>query len=53
MRRAARLHADQAARQLGEEWRDLRPPQRLPNDDVPSCIDGVNLKDALGQIDVN
>jgi hypothetical protein len=27
---------------------DLRPPQSLAHDDVPSRVDGVNLKDALG-----
>jgi hypothetical protein len=53
MGRAARLYADQASRQLGEERHDLRPAQRLANDDVPSCINGVNLEDALGQIDAD
>jgi hypothetical protein len=53
VRRATRLHANQALRQLGEERHDLRPPQRLANDDVPSCVEGLNLEDALDQIDAD
>ena len=31
VRRAARLDADQARRQLGKKWQHLRPPKRLAN----------------------
>jgi hypothetical protein len=53
VRRAARLHASEALRQLGNERHDMRPRQGLTNDDVLSCTDGVNLEDSLGQIDAN
>ena len=53
MRRAARLDADQAGRQLGEERQHLRSSQRLANNDLASRIDAVNLKNALGQIEAD
>ena len=50
MRRTARLHADQAGRRLGEERQNLRSPQCLAHNNVSRRVDGVNLKNALGQI---
>ena len=50
MRRAARLHADQAGRQLGEERQNLRSPQCLAHNNVSRRADGVKSKNALGQI---
>ena len=53
MRRAARLDADQARRQLGEERQHLRPSQRLANHDLAGRINAVNLKNALGQVEAD
>ena len=38
MRRAARLDADQARRQLGKKWQHLRPPKRLANNNLAGRI---------------
>jgi hypothetical protein len=53
MRRAARLHADKARRQLREERQNLRSPQRPADSHITFCIDTVNLEDALGQIEAD
>jgi hypothetical protein len=50
VRRAARLDADQARRQLGEKWQHLRSPKRLANYNLAGRINAVDLKNALGQI---
>jgi len=53
MRRAARLHANQARRQLGKEWQHLRSSKRLADNDLTGRINAVNLKNALGQIEAD
>jgi len=50
MRGATSFHADEAKGKLGEERQNLRPPQRFADDDVSLRVDGMDLKDALGQI---
>src|SRR5690606_15070176 len=49
MRRAARLHAHQARRQLGEERQHLRSPERLANNRLTSRVDSMNLKMLLAK----
>ena len=46
----ARLHADKARRQRLEELQHLAAPELLPNDDLLSYVDSVNLKHVLGDI---
>jgi len=46
MRRAARLHANQARRQFGKEWQHLRTSKRLADNDPTGRINAVNLKNA-------
>jgi len=53
MRTAARLHADQTGRQVGEKDGDLVSPQLLANHDIPSLINPVNLEHVLCQIKAN
>lgn len=53
MRRPARLHADQASRQLGEERQHLSPPQRLAHHRFAGGINSMNLENALGQIEAD
>src|ERR1700731_4987558 len=53
MRRAARLDADQASRQLSEKWQHLRPSKRPTNNDLTGCINAVDLKNALGQVEAD
>jgi hypothetical protein len=53
MRRAARLHANQARRQFGKEWQHLRTSKRLADNDPTGRINAVNLKNALGQIEAD
>src|SRR3954470_2705062 len=53
MRRAARLHADQARGQLGEKWQHLRPPKRLTNHNLTGRINAVALKNALGRVEAD
>ncbi len=53
MRRAARLHADETKRQLREERQNLRPSQRPPDGDIALRINGMNLENALGQIEAD
>jgi hypothetical protein len=47
------LHADQAGRELLEEFEQLRSPELLANDDLAGGIDAVNLKNVLGEIKTN
>ena len=49
MRRAARLDADHATRQLGEKWQHLRPPKQLANDNLAGCINAVDLRMLLAK----
>src|SRR4029077_15130139 len=53
MRGAARLDADQAWRQLGKKWQHLRAPKRLANHSLAGCINAVDLKNALGQVEAD
>ena len=53
MRGAASFHADEAGGKLGKERQNLRPPQRLADDNVSFSVDGMDLKDALGQIEAD
>jgi hypothetical protein len=53
VRRAARLHADKARRQLREEWQNLRSSQRLADNHNAVCIDSVNLENALRQVEAD
>src|SRR4051812_34549889 len=53
MRGAARLHANKARRQLGEERQHLAASQRLADDNLAPLIDRVNLKNALGQVEAD
>ena len=50
MRGAASFHADKAGGKLGKERQNLCPPQRFADDNVSLRVDGMDLKDALGQI---
>ena len=52
-RRAASLHSHQARGQLGKKWQHLRPPKRLANNDLTGCINAVDLKNALGQVEAD
>ena len=49
----ARFEPDQAGRQAAEERLHLTSPKGLGDDDTARRIDGVNLKNALGQIDAD
>jgi hypothetical protein len=49
----AGLHADKAARQLGEERQQLGPAQPLSQHHLASRIGAVNLKHRLRQIDAD
>src|SRR6478672_9611584 len=53
MCRCTRFHADQRRRQLAEELDHTAAPQLPCNDDFADCIDAVNLKDVLGEIDAD
>jgi hypothetical protein len=53
MRRAARLDADQARRQLGKKWQHLRAPKRLANHSLTGRINAVDLKNVLGQVEAD
>src|SRR5262245_43850284 len=50
VRAGACLHADQTARQLGEEPQHLPAPQLLPHNNIPQLIDAVDLEHVLGEI---
>ena len=53
MRRATRLHADQARRQLGKKWQHLRPSKRLADHNLAGRINAVDLKNVLGQVEAD
>ena len=53
MRRAARLHADKARRELGEEGEDLGPAQRPAHDHLALIVDAVDLEHVLRQIEAD
>jgi hypothetical protein len=53
MRRAASHNADQARGQLGEKWQYLRPPKRLTNHNLAGCINAMDLKNAVGQVEAD
>jgi hypothetical protein len=50
VRRRARLHPDQAWRQLGKERQNLPSPHRATERYHSRCINPVHLKDCFGQI---
>ena len=50
MGRGAGLHADKARRQCFEERQHLATAQSLSDDDLLGCVDAVNLKHVLGDI---
>jgi hypothetical protein len=53
MARAAGFHADKTGRELAEEWDYLSPSQSSADNDFARAADGVNLKDALGQVEAD
>jgi endonuclease I len=53
MRRRARLHPDQAGRQLLKEWQHLAPPQPASNYHRPCRIDAMHLEHRLGEINAD
>ena len=53
MRARARLHSDEAGRQLFEESQKALPPNAPPQNGVPAGVDAVDLKDRLGEIETN
>ena len=50
MRRRARLHPDQAGRQLGKERQNLPPTHRATQRHCPQCINSMHLKHRFGRI---
>ena len=50
MSRCARLHADQAVRQLLEKLDHLAASKLALDDDLPSSIDAMHLEHALSEI---
>jgi hypothetical protein len=53
MRTRASLHADQARRQVREEWGDLFTPQLLSKYRFAALINGMQLKHVLRQINAD
>src|SRR5262245_59331145 len=53
MRRSARFDADEARRQLLEEWQNVSALELTTNDYITCCINSVNLKNRLGDIETN
>jgi len=53
MRRSARLDADQAGRDRGEELCHVVAPQPAAQDGSTVRADGVDLKDVLGDVDAD
>src|SRR5665811_2177397 len=53
MRSRTGLNADDAPRRLAKEGQDLRPPQLPTDDHRAGCINPVNLKNRLGDIQTN
>jgi hypothetical protein len=53
MRRAARLHADNARPQRPEKLQQLPAPDRLGDDDRALRVNGVDLKHILGEVETN
>ena len=53
MCRCTGLHANQTRRQAGKKSQDLTAPEPLARHRLVRCIDAVNLKNALGQIQPN
>jgi hypothetical protein len=53
MRRGACLNANQARREFPEEAKNPRAPQLLTHDHQAICVDAVNLKDRLGNVQTN
>jgi hypothetical protein len=53
MRAAAGLHADQAARQVGEERQHLGPRQPLPQHHPAALIDAMHLEHVLRDVETN
>jgi hypothetical protein len=50
MRRCARFHANAARRQIGKELKNSPSTNTLANDHRAICINTVNLKQVLGDI---
>src|SRR5262249_40851339 len=48
-----RLRADEARRQLLEEWQNVSALELTTNDYITCCINSVNLKNRLGDIETN
>jgi hypothetical protein len=53
VRRAARLDADQAWRQLRNKCQHLRPAKRRANHNLTGRINAVDLKNTLGQVEAD
>jgi hypothetical protein len=53
MARAARFHANQTGLKPAEEWYHLTPTQRPTDDNFSHVINGVYLKNVLGQINAD
>ena len=53
MRARARLHPDEAGRQLFEEGEKALAPNPPLQNGVPSCVDAVDLEDRLGEIETD
>jgi hypothetical protein len=51
MRCGARLHADEAVRQLLKQRQHLRSPQLLGDNHFAGRVDAMHLEHVLGQID--
>ena len=51
--RATGLHGDQAGLKLAKEWYPPAPTQRPAEDTLSNVIDGVYLKNVLGQINAD
>jgi hypothetical protein len=53
MRRAACFDTNQARRQFGEKRQHLRSSKQLANYHLAGCVNTVDLKNALGQVETD